>query len=68
MQMLSSGVLPNECSPNIQKVVKKNLWMNSFLTETQFFSMQIDFHRENKIHKISLFLSLVSFKNFPEAF
>ena len=39
--------------------------MNSFLTEMQFFSIQFDFHRENKIHKISLQLS---FKNFPNAF
>ena len=31
----------------------------------QFFSMQLDFHGENKIHKISL---EISFKNFSDAF
>ena len=52
--------------------------MNSFL---KFFSMQLDFHWENKTLKISLHVSFrhwgkktnnislqVSFKNFPEAF
>ena len=34
MQMLSSrGVLPNECLSNVQKLSRKYLWMNSFLTE-----------------------------------
>ena len=67
MQMLLlKVVLPNEYSPKIQKFIQKiYLWVNSFLTEMQFFSMQLDFHRENKIHKM---LFQVSFKNFPEAF
>ena len=53
MQMLSSrDFLSNECSRNVQKVVEKlYLWVNSFLTEMQFFSVQLDFHRENKIHR-----------------
>ena len=53
MQMLSSrDVLPNVCSCNVQKVVEKlHVWANSFLTEMQFFSVQLDFHRENKIHR-----------------
>ena len=34
------------------KVVEKiYLWVNSFLTEMQLFSMRLDFHRENKIHR-----------------
>ena len=66
MQTLSSrGILPDECSLNVQKVVKKFIWMNSFLTKMQFFSMLRVFRRENKIRKISL---EVSFKNFPNAF
>ena len=53
MQMLPSrDFLSNECSRNVQKVVEKlYLWVNSFLTEMQFFSVQLDFHRENKIHR-----------------
>ena len=53
MQMLPSrDFLSNECSRNVQKVVEKLfLWVNSFLTEMQFFSVQLDFHRENKIHR-----------------
>ena len=66
METLSSrGFLPDECSLNVQKVVKKLIWMNSFLTKMQFFSMLRVFRRENKIRKISL---EVSFKNFPNAF
>ena len=65
--MLSSScVLPNECSPNVQKVSEITyILVNSFLTEMQFLSMQLNFHRENKILKMFL---QVSFKNFPEAF
>ena len=63
MQMLSSkDVLPNECSRNIQKVVEKlYLWVNSFLTEMQFFSVQLDFHRENEIDRClsRIFLKLL---------
>ena len=61
MQMLSSRyVKPNVCSCNVQKVVEKlNLWVNPFLTEMQFFSVQPDFHRKNKIHR---FLSRIFLK------
>ena len=67
MQMLLLKVVPpNKYSPKIQKFIQKiYLWVNSFLTKMQLFSMQLDFHRENKIHKM---LFQVSFKNFPEAF
>ena len=64
MQMLlSRDVLPNKCSPNVQKVVEKlYLWVSSFLTEMQFFSVQLDFPRENKIHRClsRIFLKLLN--------
>ena len=70
MQMLSSrDVLPNECSRNAQKVVEKlYLWVNSFLTEMQFFSVQLDFHRKNKIHRClsRIFLKLLKNNYFAE--
>ena len=63
MQMLSSrDFLSNECSRNVQKVVEKlYLWVNSFLTEMQFFSVQLDFHRKKKIHRClsRIFLKLL---------
>ena len=63
MQMLlSRNALPNECSRNVQKVVEKlYLWANSFLTEMQFFSVQLDSHSENKIHRClsKIFLKLL---------
>ena len=70
MQMLSSrDVLPNECSRNVQKVVEKlYLWVNSFLTEMQFFSVQLDFHSENKIYRClsRIFLKLLKNNYFAE--
>ena len=70
MQMLlSRDVLPNECSRNVQKVVEKlYLWANSFLTEMQFFSVQLDFHSENKIHRClsRIFLKLLKNNYFAE--
>ena len=65
MQMLlSRNALPNECSRNAQKVVEKlYLWANSFLTEMQFFSVQLDFHSENKIHRCLSRISLKLLKN-----
>ena len=70
MQMLSSrDVLPNVCSCNVQKVVEKlHVWANSFLTEMQFFSVQLDFHSENKIHRClsRIFLKLLKNNYFAE--
>ena len=70
MQMLlSRNALPNECSRNVQKVVEKlHLWANSFLTEMQFFSVQLDFHSENKIHRClsRIFLKLLKKNYFAE--
>ena len=70
MQMLSSrDVLPNECSRNVQKVVEKlYLWVKSFLTEMQFLSVQLDFHRKIKIHMClsRIFLKLLKNKYFAE--
>ena len=70
MQMLSSrDVLPNKCSPNVKIVVEKPyLWVSSFLTEMQFFSMQLDFPRENKIHRClsRIFLKLLKNNYFAE--
>ena len=70
MQMLlSRNALPNECSRNVQKVVEKlYLWANSFLTEMQFFSVQLDFHSENKIHRClsRIFLKLLKNNYFAE--
>ena len=70
MQMLlSKDVLPNECSRNVQKLVEKlYLWVNSFLTEMQVFSVQLDFHRKNKIHRClsRVFLKLLKNNYFAE--
>ena len=66
MQMLlSSDVLPNECSRNVEKLY---LWVNSFLTEMQVFSVQLDFHRKNKIHRClsRIFLKLLKNNYFAE--
>ena len=70
MQMLPSrNVLPDECSCNVQKVVEKlYIWVNSFLTEMQFFSVQLDFRTENKIHRClsRIFLKLLKNNYFAE--
>ena len=44
------------------------LWANSFLTEMQFFSVQLDFHSENKIHRClsRIFLKLLKNNYFAE--
>ena len=70
MQMLSSrDVLPNECSRSVQKVFEKLYpWVYSFLTEMQFFSVHLDFHRKNKIHRClsRIFLKLLKNNYFAE--
>ena len=66
-QSIQEDTVIKRCSkmtviPIFKKVVEKiYLWVSSFLIEMQFVSMQLDFHRKNKIHQMFL---QVSFKNF----